>query len=408
MGICRRQTNMSLYDLQRRYQNKSHLKPQWQRGDVWTKKKREDFERTVRNKAKRGSDVLTGCVILYYTEADQKNVWISDGLQRTINSVRIYEKLVEEVGEKDAENIMSRISVPVLEMEYEGEKEAKDEFRRINQGTPLTPKEEAKTILTDLSNYEDWDVRIFTPLHTSLANALNQFGVKNTNSRGRKHHSERDDYGLFLRYISKEKTACKYNFDVTNIEDETKRQNVLEQKLVNKLRELGIDESEQRLTAFTKYLQDQVAYIKDIWEKIPKQSWDSEIQTVTAVCLRLLLHLAIFRMNKGIPLDRFEKFISKFLEASKGTSNVRYSDGGYKVISMGDLSGFSRVQQKLDCILDPDLKPSLARKRKKTAQLFPGMHNAHKLAFSKNDEDCGNTIPIPATRNMSMGVLPIG
>lgn len=404
MGVCRRQTNMSLFDLQRRFKNKTHIKPQWQRGDVWSKQKREEFEKAVREKAARGSDILTGCVILYTTLNDPTTVYISDGLQRTLNSGRIYERLVEQLGDKDAESILNRVSVPVLEMEYRDEKEAKDEFRRVNQGTPLTPMEEAKTILTDLPNYEDWEHRIFSPLHQRVSDVMNQFGVKQTNSRCKKHHRDRDDYGLFLRYISEDKTTTKYTFDTKGIESETKRHNILEQRLVDKLASIKIDQAEKKLTSFGKFLEDESAYIKSIWTAIPKDNWQSEIQTLTAVCLRFLLHVAIFRKNKSIPVERYAKFVERFLMECKGTSYVRYADGGYAVISMGDIPRLPRIQQKLDCVMDPELKPSLGRKRVNTSQLLPGMHNAHKTPFSKNpDGDDGVTVPMPAVKNVSMG-----
>ena len=403
MGICRRQTNLSLFDLQRKYKNRSHLKPQWQRGDVWSKKKREDFERTVMDKAKNGTDILTGCVILYCTEADKENFYISDGLQRTLNSGRIYEKLVKDVGETSAENILSKVSVPVLEMEYRDEKEAKDEFRRINQGTPLTPNEEAKTILTDLANYEDWEGRVLEPIHNSVINALHQFNVKVKNSRSRKHNDERDDYALFLRYLTQEQKLLRYNLNVSNIENESKRQAVLEQKLVNELNKIGIDAAEKKVAAFRGFLQDQVVYLKEMWQSVPKESWESRVQTLTSGCLRLLLHLSIFRKNRSIPVDRFSSFLKKFFNASKGTSNVIFSDGSYRVIGRGDIGGFAAVQQKLGCVFDPDLDRSLARKHSNTAQLKHGMHNAHLDAYSKTNGGEQVTVPMSAVKNLSMG-----
>ena len=410
MGTCHSHGNISLYELQRKYKNKSHQVPEWQRGDVWGKSKQSEFEHTVREKSKQGKDILTGCVILYTTKENPTTTYISDGLQRTLNSGRIFEKLASEVGEVSAEEILERVTVPVLNMVYENDSEAKDEFRRINQGTPLTAREEARTILTDLQNYEDWNKRIFIPLHESMRTSINHFGIRVSKTKKKKDQHERDDYALFLRYLSDSDSemTLRYSFDIKHIDNKNRRQSILEQKLVNKLESLGIDASEKQLVSFGKFIEQQGAFIKDIWTKIPKHDWNKEIQTITPTCFRWLLHLAIFRKNKSIPVQRFETFATKVLTRNHGSTNIQYADGSYLVMALADLTPLGNIQIKLDFIIDPTLNSALARKKKKTNQLLPGIHNAHVLPFSTNPQgDDGITVPIPATINMSMGAAPI-
>lgn len=418
MGICHRQTNATLFDLQKWLTNGIISKPQWQRDDAWSPKKKEQFEKTVLDKAKVGSDILSGCVVLYKIEGDDR-LWLSDGLQRTLNSQRLYQKLVAERGPIAAEQLLSRISVPMLEMRYINEKEAKDEFRRMNQGTPLTEFEQAKTILTDLPNYQDWENRILSRLHTVVSNRMLQFGVRNAGARGRikgttsrkkDHKDQRDDFALFLRFIIEDKNPQKYYLDVTHIDDEKKRTSLLEQRLADALRNLGIDEAEKRLYAFEAYLTDESQYLRGVWDRIEKTppQWDASIQTVTPSCLRYLFHVALYRKNNRIPLDRYTAFLTKFFPACQGTLQVTYPDlDGRKcdVINSGDIVALGRVQQKLGCIFDPQLDHNKKRKRQKTDQLLPGMHNGHRKPFSKNpDGDDEDVVPISARENVSVGV----
>jgi len=405
MGSCRRHSDITLFDLQRKHKNKDYLVPEWQRDDVWTEKKKKDFEETVLGKARKGRDILTGCVIIYSTKDNPNKTFISDGLQRTLNSSRIYDKLVKNHGMQDAEGILSRISVPILEMEYENEKEAKNEFRRINQGTPLTEKEEAKTILTDLCNYEDWEKRILNKLHEYVRETLQRFGSKEPNSRPRQHATERDDYALFLRYITEEKVACQYSFEVGNLDVPHKKDAVLEQRMITVFNQYGIDKIEDLLKSFKSFIIDQGEHIKAIWNGIDKSSWSKNIQTLTAVCFRVLLHYSIFRKNNAIPVDLSKKFVEAFLKTSRGTSNVRFIDGTYTIIAKADLSTLIRLQTKLGVIVDPNTHPDIKRKRISTKQNIPGYHNAHDKAYAKHGN--GPTTPQPAVDNMSNGVLSL-
>jgi hypothetical protein len=281
--------------------------------------------------------------------------------------------------------------------------EAKREFRMINQGTPLTEKEEAKTILTDLDDYSQWEARVLTPIHNHVNSAISLFGAKITASRPRKHSNERDEYGLFLRYATRDPHACKYSFDVRGINDSDRRQKILEQRLVNFISDLGIEESSKKVDNFGKFLMDEVQYLKSIWNEIDKSGWDKEIQTLTDGCCRLALHMAVFRRNANVPVEKYREFIKAFLDAAKGGSNVRFADGGFTVMSKGDLSRLPRLQAKLGVAMSEDIKLENKRKRRKTNQLCPGYHNSHKKSFAKNGE--GETVPQTAVKNMSDGVL---
>ena len=413
MGYCIKHTDMSLFDLQDKLGDKTLMVPPWQRGDAWSKKKKAEFEYTIKTKAEKGDDILSGCVILYITKDDPQHTWISDGKQRTLNAQRIYEKWAKQIGEENAKKLLSKISVPVLKMHYENEKEAKDEFRRINQGTSLTDYEQTKTILTDLPNHDDWDNRVFSRLHTVVSSIMTQFGIKNSkkDARKRTHGEYRDNYALFLRYFIKEKEPIKYNMNISNINnnDPKKRDNVLEQKLVNDVKKLGIDEIEKKLNDFEKYLINECAYIKKIWEEISKDGWATNIVTLSTGCLKCLLHVSIYRKNNSIPLTRYERFLKIFLDAGKGRSQIKYANGKSTVLKKGgDIKGIQTIQRKLNCIFDPNINPDLNRSNTNTDQLSPGQHNAHKQPYSKNmNGDDGDTIPIPGLQNTSMGVLPL-
>lgn len=400
MGRCKTSTSISLFDLQRRYCSNQYFKPNWQRGDVWPQRKKDEFERTVDEKARQGGDILSGCIVLYTTQDNPGQVYISDGLQRTLNAAKIFQKWSKSLGPADAEKRLSRVCVPALEMDYADEIEAKREFRRINLGTPLTEKEEAKTILTDLVNYSLWEDGFFKALHAAVTDALQRFGVKPSMSRSRKHSSERDDFALFLRYATKNKNAEKYSFDVKSIDDAVARSKIIEQQLVDYLERVGLDHVQKELRDFQRFVDKESAFIKEIWEMVPKTEWSSDIQTLTEVCLRICLHLAIYRSNNDIPVLKYEEFLREFLKACRGTSNVRFSDGGYVVVAKADLSRLPRLQEKLGVSMH-----EIHRKRRNVSQITPGYHSSHKKSVARHGE--GETVVMSGTRNQSMGVLSI-
>lgn len=402
MGTCRLHTNMTLFDLQRKFAKNLILTPEWQRGDAWDARKKEEFRRTVMEKAKKGKDILSGCVLLYYTKDNEAIPYISDGLQRTRNSRKIYECLSKEIGEDKAEQIMASVSVPVLEMLYEDDEEAKMEFRRINQGTPLTPKEEARTILTDLPSYKEWDEKVFRPLHEAVNSSMSLFGVKRSQSRNKQHMAERDNLAMFLRYLTQDKDAKSYDTKLTDIDNPQKRKNIIEQKLVDFLSNVGIDSASSSVSAFKGLLDDEAQFAKSIWDKIPKDKWSETIQTITESCFSNVIHMAILRRNNDIPVDKYKAFIEKFMTASRGTSNVRFEDSGYEVLSRGDLSRLPRLQMRLNCIMHDIVSVDVKRKKRKTNQLIPGFHASHKTPFSKTGE--GATTPKTAIQNLSDGV----
>lgn len=406
MGRCAQNTTLSLYELQRLFSTKQFLVPEWQRDDAWPLKKKADFDNTVLEKAKRGLDILTGCVILYTTEDDPAQIqYISDGFQRTLNSKRLFVRLQKERGQEAAETALRRVSVPVLYMSYKDEKEAKVEFRKINQGTPLTPFEQAKTLLTELDDYEDWDRRIFQPLHHGIERAKNSFPVRTNKAqkqganRHKAHLELRDDYTLLLRYLTKD--IVDYSKSIESIDDVEKSDKIVENQLKKALSNLNIDEAERQLKLFLDAITEEVALIRDIWRKLKEDNVIQDVDTVTSSCLRSILQFSIHRRNADIPLPSYQRFIRKLLLSCQGGTNVRYQEGIGHILAMGNLSTFGRLQIMFGDIIDPTLDLSKRRKRRNTEQLLPGHDFSHKKPFSLHGE--GEVTSIPSILNRSNG-----
>jgi adenylate kinase family enzyme len=408
MGHCVRSTTISLYNLQDDYTRKRIIAPLWQRGDVWKPDAKRSFYKTILNKAKRGTDILCGCIILYTTDDTDDVTYISDGLQRTMNAQKLFNNLVAERGVESARTVMEKISINVLYMRYQDDDEAKNEFRLLNQGTPLEAQDHGKTILVDLPGYEAWDARIFKPLSESIKEAMYRQGVKNSKKKNVKQPDWRDDLAMFLRYLTKDKSTTSYSFAVGDITDPKIREKVLEQKFVDLVDPLGLDETEKRLKAFSKFIFDQSAYIQDIWKKIDKTGWDKNIVTITPAMFRFLLHVAIWRKNNEIPIIRFEEFAKKLLTQATGKAMVPFDSGGYSMVAKGGVRTLPIFQERLDITIDPNYKPSLARKKRKTAQTPMGFNNAHVFPFAKTmGSDDGETVLTTAVANMSLGPNPI-
>lgn len=402
MGECKCHDNIDLFTLQMKYRKKIIKPPTWQRGDAWKKKKKKEFRDAVIEKAEKGMDILTGCVITYRLPDDPNNEWISDGQQRAINAGIIYDELVKKHGEDYAMEMLSRIRVPRLVMEYKDETEAKYEFLLVNQGTPLSKKDKAKPILTTLPDFESWNQRILLPLHQIVSEAIAAAGIKNSEKSTYQDLRERDNYALFVRYLSGDKSMTDYDKEVRTNSDK-----VLEQRLVNELKPLGIDAADNKLKAFKKFLNEQVSYIKQIWDSIPKKGWDPSIQTPTHGCMRCLMLLCIYKRNNSIPQQRVSKFIEHFLGNTHGKTHYIRDNGNKTVLAIGRITPFRMIQNSSGIYIDPTLDPTLTRMHKSTSQLHPGVHNAHVTSFALSDGDSGELVPLPGPINHSMGTASL-
>ena len=400
-SVCKLTMLKSLFEIQNDYSKKKIKVPDWQRGDAWTSEKKNYFEKTIREYAKDGYNTLPTAIVLFHLVDDSDTLYISDGLQRTMNSRNIYEKLCNELGQEQAERILSKVSINVHYMVYENNYEAKKDFIRQNQSTPLSAQEQAKTILTDLNDFPQWEKRILIPLHQHVRDAMSN--IKKSESKKKKESNERDDYALFIRYLNKDKNPNSYCFNVNNIEDPKKRSNILEQKLVSSVSVRGIETTSKDLANFKSFIMDESAFIVNIWNNLDKTGWDVLNQTIKDTCMRFLFHLAILRRNNEIPIKIYEEFIKKFLSHCQGKQIVTYDNKDTVSFSKGDLSRLNSIQKGLGVYLLDN--PNSKRKPRDISQIMPGFHASHVKSFSQNGE--GNVVPLPAIQNMSNGTRDV-
>lgn len=398
MSQFKKHEPINLYNLQKRFRKNSFKRPEWQRDtNAWDKNKKDQFKKTVLNKTRKGEEMLSGCIMFFELEDDEnKCLYISDGLQRTANCMRIYDELEKQYGEEIAEEMLTKVSVPTQTFIYENEQEAKKEFRLMNCGTSLTEKEIAKSILTDLDDYKTWHEEVIKDLDKLLDSHMGNFGIKINMRRAPKQSSERDNYALFLRYATGFKERKAYQFHVETYIDDPKRCDyIIEKKLVDLFESLGLEEVKNKISSMKKYLDSETALIKEIWQSIDKTLWNKEKQTITETIFRWLLHLSIYRKNNAFPIENYKNIVELVLREGQGASNIYVPNGGWFGLSQSDLSKIKQIEDKFNIYLDNKRTP------KSTKQLKPGYENGHLKPFSKYGE--GETIPQIAIENRSLG-----
>jgi len=391
-----------LYAIYENYNNKHWLTPRWQRGDVWNKRKKKDFKETIMNKAEVG-DHLPGVFVIFNLKGN-KQLYISDGLQRTINAKNIYKEL-SKTSITYAKQMLKHIAVSVQHFEYINEKEARKDFVNLNQGTSFTNYEQGRTILCDLPDFDKWEKHVFDVLDMAMDGNAKRLGLKISSSRCKSDKLKRDNMALLLRYLIKDKEANSYRCSCKLTNSDFNDANIgklIESRLVKCFSEMDISEAKKTIHEFNRFVDAEIALIETVWEEIDKKEWHSTVQTVTDATWRWLLACAIYRRNNNIPRPAHKEFLKAILIATKGRSSVSSKDNKVITYKLSDLSMLGGIQEHTKAYLDKAVGYRGGKRGRRKTQLKSGYDDAHKKALAIHGE--GDTEPAPASDNRSLGV----
>lgn len=198
---CRGSQALSLLEFIGDYKERKFIVPNWQRGDVWTKEKKREWNKTVLN----GCDkkiYLPGCVVLYALVGSEQK-YINDGLQRKNASEELYDNILKEEGMEAAYKIFNNVKITVQEFIYESHDEAVKYYLIINNGTGFTSHELTSVIFTTLDNYEQWRDNVLYKIHDIMNKSVTRLKIKVASNRDNIHKNYRDNLSLFYCDVSR-------------------------------------------------------------------------------------------------------------------------------------------------------------------------------------------------------------
>lgn len=393
----------NLFVIVDRFDKNMVLVPPHQREFVWPDDKKRRWIKRIKNIAVQPVGVF---VTYQLDNGKQGPVYINDGSQR-IRATLEYLNNPQRYGDKkeDAITFVYQCKIPVQHRWYPDHDKALIDFQLLNIGTSLTPFELCKGVLSYMKGIE-WQ-NLFDNLHIIVGSASNRVLRESVYSskRENKHRFMRNNYALFYRFISREKSATAYVVSklLIKIEDVSSKR-VTEWKLRMELERIGIDEANRQLGLFKAMINRETALFESVWYK----ELNNEIGTaINHTLYGWLVHCSIWKRNNDIPHRLWEAFVIALLEATNGKSQFNYQkpDGkqGTYTLSLSALTKLVGACREIDCSEFYDY-PKLKRK-KSTKILKLGVDNSHESPFSLSGD--GKTIPEPASRNRARGARAI-
>lgn len=398
-------TRTSLLDLTRKFQSNRLLLPDWQRDFVWDEKKIKGWFADLDVALEDTSEHDIPGVFLTYHIKDKDDVkFINDGGNRTRCTVKYLADRGFDVPKGIVEDALSRIYVHLQEWEYEDTNTAFMDFIRANIGVVSTPKEVGQGILANgLSNYKSFWQEYFERLGQIVDNSLSRMNCKLPDPKTKRvqsHKYIRDNYALFFRYISRDPKSSKYDAGVNSLTnfafpDTAKLSDIIEAKLLTQLAAIKEGEAEKLLNDFKKLLDDEIAVYQKIWSEVVGEGF-----APNATHLRWVLHLAIYRRNKGLLVDDYINFTQELIKRTSGKTavydtNSRKRTKSHANLGLSNLSVLTQIESLLETTIHHE-----PRKRN-LKNLALGYDESHLTPFCEAGN--GPTIPLPAIINNSRG-----
>lgn len=411
-------TRITIWDLYNRYSKNKLILPDWQREFVWDKQREEgwynDLDDMCFSKMDKDHDI-PGVLMTFSVKGEEGVKYLNDGGNRTLCTTRyIQHKLKDGVTRNIVEEAMSHVYVSLQEWEYTQANFAFLDFIRANQGVLGTPKEIGQGILaTKLPDYKTYWKSFFLKLENAVNCRLHRMGCKLPNGASKRtaiHKNIRDNYGMFVRFVSKDKARSKYDSGVTGIrveiqDNDLKPNQSVECKLVNAIKNMSFDEVEREFDKFCNFLDCEVALYQKVWNDIFK---DGHSLSPSPTHLRWVFHLAIWRKNNGIQVDKYVQFLSNLISRTQGKTAVydlpNKTGNRLKAHANLGLSNLGILTQ-VERLLDVENIFDIPKRRRTIYNTSSGYDESHIVPFATNGN--GDTFSEPSVLNKSRGPNPV-
>ena len=385
------------------YNDGSIEKPEHQREIVWSELQKEQWIKRLK------SDIQpVGVIVTYQIKGSPKRIFLNDGWQR-LSTTAAYLSNPERFGDSlsDARILLKSRKIPVQHRVYSSQDEALQDFQYLNMGTSLTCYEFYRGILTYMPGYKIHWENFFKELHEFILPigrsilASKSINLLENADRKIRHKGYRDDYALFLRFMSKENGNLDYERvgQATPSLKEMQDQTVIEWQLRNALQDISPTEALDLLRALKKKTAHETKHIGNVVPEILEKN-----ATITITLYRWLLHVSIWKTFHNIQTPEWDKFLRKILYYSGGGTTLVHPDDPRQktVIASGKVSDLTRI-----CLYIGSQMYTGKKIRKNGSKPYPGegIDRSHKVPFSSHGD--GETFLEPSGLNRSRGAKPV-
>lgn len=402
MSIVRSVENISLGELYRNYTKNKILLPDWQRTLIWNKSKIDKWHDDI---GKKGQ--IPGVIITFNIKGNDVK-YLNDGAQRTLSTVKYVEKLQHTHVEKDVIiGMLDDVKLVTQHLEYECMDDAFADFFRINQGTVCTPYELGKGILsTKLQNFKEIWEPLINKLHEIGGDSVKRMQCARVGNSNREnaHKLRRDDFALFLRYVTKEKKTTNDNagrsrMEKEEIDNQERLNKVIEYRFQQWLNSKGEQEFQKQLLNYEKFINNSLSLYQGIWNEL----FGTQPKAPTITHVRWFLCVAIYRANNDISIAKFEEFIRKMLSKTEGGSGF-VPEGGRDRVTIG-LSNLQKLHSFCKYLPIEGFASGVKKRIKRShTTVKDGYDYSHKFPFAIHGE--GDTFLEPHLKNLSRGSRP--
>lgn len=308
----------SLWSLIQDLKDGSLAKAPHQREFKWDKQKVLAWNKRIIEAVTQGHGSRPTGVFVTYNVPGDTTVYLNDGFQRlSASSLLLLDPKYYRLTTDTATAILKAYDMPVQHRVFKSHFDAMLDFQFINYGTPLTGYEFCSGFLKDMPGSDTNWVNFINDLHQFLAEKLGGFKgpiAKGVTGDAKAQFGLRQDYGLFYRYLTRNKFAtggyAKIGNKTPSVADVT-GEKTIEQRLRIALEESGIEHVLNEFNAFKKFIFHEVENIMAILiQTRPEYEKD-----FNRSILRFLLFVAIYRRNNNIPEDAWKLFLVCFFRA---------------------------------------------------------------------------------------------
>lgn len=384
-----------IYELVQDFMDGTLVLPEYQRDFKWAKSKRRAYVKRLE------SDRRPIGVFATYELRNGRNglTFLTDGGNR----IRTLAELLREpesygFSREDAKNLLKKRLITVQHRHYDSHMEGYVDFQLINLGTVLTPYEFNKGILATMPDYPMLWKPVLDRLIRAIDAEMARVVTDVTNNPGKLDTLRRDSMATFYRFISGFDTAVEFRINAP-----AKAQDVWERKSFEwGLREqfecLGVEKIDQEIRRFARLVAEETSLI----EKVIYQELKWSIgRGISLGLYRWLLAVAVWRRNVGVPVKKWESFVTGLIGAGQGGASIYWEGKPRVVLSYQRLNELGRAGE----VAGVDLTIHKSIKRGRRNSLKNGWHHSHLEPKSVNGD--GPTIPEPGGLNMARGSKPM-
>lgn len=383
--------------------------PEWQREYVWNRKDRRGWYDTIVATAKNYEQyggLIPGTIILGRIKDDPaRGLFINDGHQRLHSTVKFVNDLIEDDPSRlpMVMAMLERANIKIEHIVYETQMDACLHFYSINRGTLCTGWEQGQSVYAALlPNFHGQWKQVFRDIDKAVFDGMLRLGMRSMDavSRETRDKNKRDNAGLFLRFLIKDKARNSYRTSCKQIAPQDYySERLLERRLIKEFLAKGIGQIRKQVANFTRFIDQHIALYKKFWQESESNFEDGTTPGLTHI--KFFLLTSIYRRNCKISGQIFHRFVKVLIHKTAGLGSTRINGRkvGGESMSLGDLG-------KLDTLCKAWDQMEMIHYPKRGSlnyeQVTPGYEYSHEKSFAHTGHD-GKKRLEPAPINRSRG-----